>query len=671
MSERQVVYFDIETTGLEADKNEMTAIQYWYRDADKPIVHINAAVVKDKFVRDDVEVVYFDSEVDLLTAFKGMTDNRIVAGWYTSGGMYVGGTFSYHFDIKFLVERAKALGINPNFVVETQNKRYDKFYDVLNFEPVDLNVAYNNVIDTKIKMIGLDTIAIIENLSVKKSKTAAFSTWHIDNPQEWFDYAVRDVVILKELDMKRDIIDIMKDMAHEGDCRIRESLTKTTVWSNRMAKGYRDNGILCHKDKKDNHNPAKFGGGLSVDPPCLYKTIDGVAVFDINSLYPSIMQAANLSYETQLEPANIKQVYHFNGAEISAEEVAKRVAAKKDDGITVKYVGTDEEADKIISGVKGESTEDRIVTFCGAVYKGDVNGMLPLSLDDLFTKRKEYKAIMKEELFGDEHDNADIKQKAVKVLMNSAYGVQGVDKFTFRRPSIRTAITSTAHVVLTAIRKTIEAKEYQVIYGDTDSIFVKCQQHEIANIQTIIDGVLLKVKEYYSFKKDLVMEYDKYCKNILFTANKSYSFENDKGEFGNIGGIFAGSKSSELVIDWYKKHGRDFCFYDRDYAKEKLRQSIESSKLSQLCHMIGKSNKTYEKQIDASLKFISERYGIQFGDYYKVMKTYALVDINGKNELLIPYDFTDRDELFADIIDDDCRKANVLKQLNVVFEKKD
>ena len=28
MSERQVVYFDIETTGLEADKNEMTAIQY-------------------------------------------------------------------------------------------------------------------------------------------------------------------------------------------------------------------------------------------------------------------------------------------------------------------------------------------------------------------------------------------------------------------------------------------------------------------------------------------------------------------------------------------------------------------------------------------------------------------------------------------------------------------
>ena len=662
----RVLYFDIETTGLDPKVNKITAIQYLFKDEDKAVVHINADMVKDKFVRDDVLVVYHNNEVDLLAAFKHMTTNNIVAGWNTSGGKYVGEhKRSGGFDINFIVERAKNLSINVNSVISLSGDDYTNANGIHNFEAVDLDIAYNNLIDNSARHNKLKTIAIKENISLKLDVQGNFATWHLDDPQQWFDYAVRDVVILKELDAKLKITDMMIAIAKIMSSKVKQALTKSMIWNNRLNIDYHNSsGLPDEDDGIDTHSPVKYGGGLSIEP-AIFSVYEDVAVFDINSLYPSIIQALNLSYETLLEPANVGHLYYAKDKLLTDEEAAKSKSA-----VVVKYEGTDDEADKILSGAKSNSDDERIVTFSGAVYDGTKRGIMPQSLDTLFAERKRHKEIMKEVPFGKEHDDADVMQKAIKVVMNSLYGIVGQNYFNYARNSIRTTITSTAHVVLTALRKAIEQAGYQAIYGDTDSIFVNCKQDEINTVQAIINDTLAKAKEYYSFKKDLVMEYEKFCNKIIFVSKKNYAYEDDKGVYHNKGGLFGNSKSCNLLNDWYARYGKEYHFYNEQEAIDRIREMVDNRpKLDYVCKKIGRNDGNSKERIIESAEYIKDKFDIEFGEYDKVMVSYFDGEIKGGNEIMIPFDFVERDEIFAEIIDRDMLYANVLKQLKSFIKK--
>ncbi|GAB4009922.1 MAG: DNA polymerase II [Bdellovibrio sp.] len=64
--------------------------------------------------------------------------------------------------------------------------------------------------------------------------------------------------------------------------------------------------------------------------------------------------------------------------------------------------------------------------------------------------------------------------QAIKILMNSFYGVLGSLGCRFYDPYVAGSITSTGQWVLTQSKKFLEEQEkHQVIYGDTDSLFVQ------------------------------------------------------------------------------------------------------------------------------------------------------------------------------------------------------
>jgi len=62
--------------------------------------------------------------------------------------------------------------------------------------------------------------------------------------------------------------------------------------------------------------------------------------------------------------------------------------------------------------------------------------------------------------------------QAVKIIMNSFYGVLGSQGCRFFDPRIAGSITRTGHWLLNFSREFIEGKGFKVIYGDTDSLFV-------------------------------------------------------------------------------------------------------------------------------------------------------------------------------------------------------
>jgi DNA polymerase-2 len=92
--------------------------------------------------------------------------------------------------------------------------------------------------------------------------------------------------------------------------------------------------------------------------------------------------------------------------------------------------------------------------------------ILPALIDQLWQARDQAKA---------EH-NAPMSQ-AIKIIMNSFYGVLGSNLCRFFDPRLASSITLRGHEILQKSRDFIEAKGYRVIYGDTDSVFVHAAGH--------------------------------------------------------------------------------------------------------------------------------------------------------------------------------------------------
>ncbi len=61
---------------------------------------------------------------------------------------------------------------------------------------------------------------------------------------------------------------------------------------------------------------------------------------------------------------------------------------------------------------------------------------------------------------------------AIKIIMNSFYGVLGSSGCRFFNPQLASSITMRGHEIIQISKELIEKQGYSVIYGDTDSVFV-------------------------------------------------------------------------------------------------------------------------------------------------------------------------------------------------------
>ena len=78
---------------------------------------------------------------------------------------------------------------------------------------------------------------------------------------------------------------------------------------------------------------------------------------------------------------------------------------------------------------------------------------------------------------------------AIKILMNSFYGVLGTPACRFASPDLANAITGFGRELLLWTKSDIETQGYQVLYGDTDSLFVLAGEDDAAEARSL--GALL------------------------------------------------------------------------------------------------------------------------------------------------------------------------------------
>lgn len=203
--------------------------------------------------------------------------------------------------------------------------------------------------------------------------------------------------------------------------------------------------------------------GAIVLPPKIGMYLDQpISVLDFNSLYPSNMIAFNLS------PDTLVYVKEFN-------TTGKKIRQEGPDGEEFRNNGY--KIDEISYDVHNDDGESIGRVTCGFAQPTDDNrtiGLLPLTLDILLKKRKETRKIM--EKTEDEAQKAVLNglQLAYKVVANSVYGQAGSKTSPIRKIEVAACTTAAGRERIQFAKSVVETEfKAEVIYGDTDSIFIK------------------------------------------------------------------------------------------------------------------------------------------------------------------------------------------------------
>jgi len=100
-------------------------------------------------------------------------------------------------------------------------------------------------------------------------------------------------------------------------------------------------------------------------------------------------------------------------------------------------------------------------------------GIIPAILSELLADRDHFRQAGRAAGTPELAAYYDGLQNAVKVLMNSFYGVLASSFYRFTNKDIGAAITSFAREAITSIIRELEADGHEVVYYDTDSVFVR------------------------------------------------------------------------------------------------------------------------------------------------------------------------------------------------------
>jgi DNA polymerase I len=119
------------------------------------------------------------------------------------------------------------------------------------------------------------------------------------------------------------------------------------------------------------------------------------------------------------------------------------------------------------------SPRGTVVSPTGAKFldKSEREGLLPRILKRLMDERAATKKAMRDASTPEEKDYYNGLQEAIKILMNSFYGVLASSFYRFTDPKIGASITSFAREATKELIRKLEGEGLKVTYSDTDSVF--------------------------------------------------------------------------------------------------------------------------------------------------------------------------------------------------------
>ncbi|RJS76426.1 DNA-directed DNA polymerase I [Candidatus Bathyarchaeota archaeon] len=416
----------------------------------------------------DVKVEFYDSERDLLSAvFKALDEYPFVI------------TFNGDdFDLRYLFHRAQTKGFRREEIPIDPGRRV---YLLKRGIHIDLyRFFFNRSIQIyafaqKYRNVTLDEVT---RAILGKAKVELFKPISELSYSELAEYCLNDAEITLDLTTYNDDLVMklilvlsrisrmpMEDVSRQGVSRWIRSFMQYEHRRRGMLIPNRDDIIAAKgmTTTKAIIKGKKYKGAIVVEPvPGVHFN---VAVMDFQSLYPSIIKVHNLGYQSVNCPHE----------ECKSNKVPG----------TPHWVCT-----------KQRALESALIG----------------SLRDL--RVKWYKPKAKDKSLPEEQRNwYSVTQSALKVILNASYGVFGAETFDLYCPPVAEATAAIGRDIITHTIEYAKKLGIEVLYGDTDSLFLKNPSPE--QIKALAD---------WSEKNlDMGLEVDKaYRYAVLSSRKKNY-----------------------------------------------------------------------------------------------------------------------------------------------------
>jgi DNA polymerase I len=377
---------------------------------------------------DGVDAVHFQpNEKQMLIDFRAWfseMDPDIITGWNADD-----------FDLPFIIDRLEELdGVTENAlspmgwsgVTDRGEPRIKgrTIYDLLD--------VYKANSFTELDSYRLDAVAKEELGAEKIEFNGTFYDLYQDDPAEFIEYNARDVELTVGIDKEAGVIEFRDVLRREVGVDFEDSYNANDFIEMMCRRKLRDWGKVGPT--------ADYGGNDDYEGAYVFDAAEGVfenvVGIDLASLYPYTMAMINASPETYLDPDE----WEFEDG-----------VGRDDNGGWVTYY----EADN------------------GARFRSGEDGLFKELVDEAIGLKAHYKEKREAADSDEKYEKMDMKYKSAKTITNSIYGVTGWERFFLYHEKVAEAVTLTGQAVIKKTAEYVEEKGYEVLYGDTDSTYIK------------------------------------------------------------------------------------------------------------------------------------------------------------------------------------------------------
>lgn len=336
------------------------------------------------------------------------TDPDVITGYNIDG-----------FDIPQIEQRAEALGMGPLRWSRSGSEidPYNRFWRAQGRVIIDAWWAVKRVLKPKQETLNAVSKQLLGEEKNDVDPKKMDEEWESD-PERVMEYCTQDAHLALRVLEKVAILNRSMDLAAVSRLPLDDVVSGTTsqLIDSILIREADRHGVAVPMTSRSGSGSKPIEGGYVHDmEPGLYHW---VLTLDFRSMYPSLIIANNICFTT-MSP----------------------------EGTIASPTGT-----RFLSGQQRE-------------------GLLPSILVSLMKERAETKKAMRDAATADERDYYNGLQEAIKILMNSFYGVLASSFYRFTDPKIGASITAFAREATKDLIRKLEGEGLKVIYSDTDSVF--------------------------------------------------------------------------------------------------------------------------------------------------------------------------------------------------------
>jgi len=437
----------------------------------------------------------FEREQDLLGTFLDLIEDAdILSGWNSEG-----------YDIPYCVNRVtKVLSKDDTrrFCLWNQlpkKREFERFgasnltFDTIGRVHMDYMQLYRKYTYEERHSYSLDAIGEYELQERKTTYEGTLDQLYNNDFKTFIEYNRQDTFLLKKLDDKLKFIDLANELAHANTVLLQTTMGAVAVTESAIINEAHERGLVVpnRRERLTGEDTQAAGAYVAFPKKGLHDWIGSV---DINSLYPSAIQALNMGNESivgQLLPIMTDRYISekmakgnsfasaweglFGSLEYEAV-MAKEVGTE----ITVQWVNgaEDTHSGATIWKMIFDNNNPWVLSANGTIFTYESEAVVPGLLKRWYNERKELQAKMRETTDLKERAFWDKRQLVKKINLNSLYGaiLNPGCRFFDKRIGQSTTLTGRAiakHMdahINEALTGKYDHTGDTIIYGDTDSL---------------------------------------------------------------------------------------------------------------------------------------------------------------------------------------------------------